>query len=81
MPPRFGDIFVYSSSSDGPGRKITFKDCNLLKSVGDFQVRQHMDVIIYDIDGLYLFLVENEKSGTVDGPFCLTIPPVRKKDD
>lgn len=77
MHHRFSDIFIYSTSTDMSNRTIVYKDCYLLKSVGDFNPRNHIDTIIYDIDGIYIFLIEKEISSETCGPYCLTIQAKR----
>ena len=80
MPQRFGDIFIFTQSIDGPGRSIQYFDCYFLKEVGDFSTRQHVDKVIYDIDSLTLFVIEHEKSDEKAGPFCLTTINTKRKD-
>lgn len=67
--PRFSDIFTYDQFEQLDTNRTCFKNCHLLKRVGTHDSHAKFDLIIFDLQGMFLFFEIDVKKF---GPFPLT---------
>jgi len=67
--PRFSDVFVYESRENMTGNLIGYRGCYMLKTLGTKNRGDKIEIIVFDIDGMFIMLHEH---GEVIGPYCLT---------
>lgn len=66
--PRFSDIFVFTQTS-GDMNAMVFKDCYLLKAVGEHAAGSKVKMVHFDVGGMVLFF---KVGNDVTGPYTLS---------
>jgi hypothetical protein len=66
--PRFSDIFVYAHTT-GDVNMLLFKECYMLKAVGEHAAGSKVGLIQFDVAGMVLFFKTRDE---LSGPFPLT---------
>lgn len=68
--PRFSDIFVYETREMQSVNTIIYKSCYMLKDLGKYTIGEHIEGVIFDVDGMVLLV---QHKGQMSGPHCLTV--------